>query len=133
MYELMYNLFVNAKHEPSGLRAKNLNTIEEVPDAEELPEDEAGTSDALERAVVLKLNGGLGTSMMKRVMKQNRMPGVAELMEMAKDLGVQFIACTTTLGLMGISKDTLIEGVDQFAGVSTYLAEAKDAQVNLFI
>ena len=77
--------------------------------------------------------GGLGTSMMKRVMKQNRMPGVAELMEMAKDLGVQFIACTTTLGLMGISKDTLIEGVDQFAAVSTYLAEAKDAQVNLFI
>ena len=77
--------------------------------------------------------GGLGTSMMKRVMKQNRMPGVQELMEMAKDLDVRFIACTTTLGLMGISKDTLIEGVDEFAGVSTYLAEAKDAQVNLFI
>jgi hypothetical protein len=33
MYELMYNLFVNAKHEPSGLRAKNLNTIDEVPDS----------------------------------------------------------------------------------------------------
>ena len=76
---------------------------------------------------------GMGTRMMKRVMKQNRMPGVAELMEMAKDLGVKFIACTTTLGLMGISKDTLIEGVDQFAGVSTYLAEAKQSQVNLFI
>ncbi len=76
---------------------------------------------------------GLGTRAMKLVMKQNRMPGVPELMEMAKDLGVQFIACTTTLGLMGITKDTLIDGVDQFAGVSTYLAEAKDAQVNLFI
>lgn len=76
---------------------------------------------------------GLGTRMMKRVMKQHRMPGVPELMEMAKDLGVNFIACTTTLGLMGISKDTLMDGVDQLAGVSTYLAEAKDAQVNLFI
>jgi len=51
----------------------------------------------------------------------------------AKDLGVTFIACTTTLGLMGITKDTLVDGVDQLAGVSTYLAEAKDAQVNLFI
>ena len=30
MYELLYNLFVNAKHEPSGLRAKNINTIDEV-------------------------------------------------------------------------------------------------------
>jgi peroxiredoxin family protein len=76
---------------------------------------------------------GLGSRMMKLVMKQNRMPGVPELMETAKDLGVKFIACTTTLGLMGISKDTLVEGVDQLAGVSTYLAEAKDAQVNLFI
>jgi peroxiredoxin family protein len=77
--------------------------------------------------------GGLGTRMMKLVMKQNRMPGVPELMEMAKDLGVRFIACTTTLGLMGITKDTLLEGIDEFAGVSTYLAEAKHAQVNLFI
>ena len=76
---------------------------------------------------------GLGTRAMKLVMKQNRMPGVPELMEMAKELGVRFIACTTTLGLMGITKDTLIDGVDQFAGVSTYLAEAKDSQVNLFI
>ena len=76
---------------------------------------------------------GLGTRMMKRVMQQHRMPDVPELMEVAKDLGVTFIACTTTLGLMGITKDTLVDGVDQLAGVSTYLAEAKDAQVNLFI
>ena len=76
---------------------------------------------------------GLGTRMMKLVMKQNRMPGIAELREMALDLGVRFIACTTTLGLMGITKDTLIGEVDQFAGVSTYLAEAREAQVNLFI
>jgi peroxiredoxin family protein len=77
--------------------------------------------------------GGLGTKMMQKVMKQNRMPGVPELMETAMDLGVRFIACTTTMGLMGISKDTLIEGIDQFAGVTTYLAEAKQGSVNLFI
>jgi peroxiredoxin family protein len=76
---------------------------------------------------------GLGTKMMQKVMKQNRMPGVPELMETALDLGVRFIACTTTMGLMGITKDTLIEGVDQFAGVTTYLAEAKQGNVNLFI
>jgi hypothetical protein len=33
MYELMYNLFVTAGHTPSGLRAKNINTIDEVPDS----------------------------------------------------------------------------------------------------
>jgi peroxiredoxin family protein len=77
--------------------------------------------------------GGLGTKMMQKVMKQNRMPGVPELMETAMDLGVRFIACTTTMGLMGIGKETLIEGIDQFAGVTTYLAEAKQGSVNLFI
>jgi peroxiredoxin family protein len=77
--------------------------------------------------------GGLGTRMMRIVMKQNKMPGVPELMETAMDLGVRFIACTTTMGLMGISKETLIDGIDQFAGVTTYLAEAKQGSVNLFI
>ncbi len=76
---------------------------------------------------------GLGTKMMQVVMKKNRMPGVPELMDMALDLGVRFIACTTTMGLMGITKDTLIDGIDQFAGVTTYLAEAKQGSVNLFI
>ena len=77
--------------------------------------------------------GGLGTTMMKKVMKDNRMPGIPELMETAQDLWVKMIACTTTLGLMGISKDTLIEGIDQLAGVSTYLNEARHGSINLFI
>ena len=71
--------------------------------------------------------------MMKKVMKDNRMPGVPELIQTALDLDVKLIACTTTLGLLGISKETLIDGIDQLAGVSTYLAEAKDGAVNLFI
>lgn len=77
--------------------------------------------------------GGMGATMMKKVMRANHMPDVPELIETAQDLGVTMIACTTTLGLLGISKETLIDGVDQLAGVSTYLAEAKQGSVNLFI
>jgi hypothetical protein len=33
MYELLYNLFVTSGYKPSGLRAKNVNTIGEVPDS----------------------------------------------------------------------------------------------------
>ena len=47
--------------------------------------------------------GGMGTAMMKKVMKDNRMPGVPELIQTALDLDVKLIACTTTLGLLGIS------------------------------
>lgn len=76
---------------------------------------------------------GAGTFMMKKVMKQSKMPAIPELMDIAQELGVKFIACTTTMGLLGITKDTLIDSVDQYAGVATYLAEAKNGSVNLFI
>jgi hypothetical protein len=33
MYELLYNLFVTSGYKPSGLRAKNVNSIDEVPDS----------------------------------------------------------------------------------------------------
>jgi hypothetical protein len=33
MYEMFYNLFVTARYQPTGLRAQNLNTIDEVPDS----------------------------------------------------------------------------------------------------
>lgn len=77
--------------------------------------------------------GGLGAWMMKKVMARNKMPAIPELMETARDLGVRMIACTTTMGLLGVTKDTLIDGIDQLAGVSTYLNEARQGSVNLFI
>jgi hypothetical protein len=33
LYEMFYNLFVTARYKPTGLRAKNINTIDEVPDS----------------------------------------------------------------------------------------------------
>ncbi len=76
---------------------------------------------------------GLGTWMMKRLMKDINFPQLEELMSMAKEMGVKFIACTTSMGIMGISKEAFIPEVDSFAGVATYLAEAKEGKVNLFI
>jgi peroxiredoxin family protein len=76
---------------------------------------------------------GSGTWMMKRLMKDVKFPQLEELMAMAREMGVKFIACTTTMGIMGIGKEALILEVDSFAGVATYLAEAEEAKVNLFI
>jgi len=76
---------------------------------------------------------GMGTWMMKRLMKDVNFPQLEELMGMAKGMGVKFIACTTSMGIMGISKEAFIPQVDSFAGVATYLAEAKESRVNLFI
>lgn len=76
---------------------------------------------------------GMGTWMMKQLMKDVNFPQLDELMAMAKGMGVKFIACTTSMGMMGISKEAFIPEVDSFAGVATYLAEAKEGKVNLFI
>ncbi len=80
---------------------------------------------------------GLGTGMMKQLMKESHMPSLDELMTMAKSMGVKFIACTTSCGIMGIDvKDPVVfntDLIDTFAGAATYLGEATDSQVNLFL
>jgi UTP--glucose-1-phosphate uridylyltransferase len=49
--------------EVGQLPESEIAPVDELPDAAELPADEEGTRDALARTVVIKLNGGLGTSM----------------------------------------------------------------------
>jgi peroxiredoxin family protein len=77
--------------------------------------------------------GGMGKSMMLQLMKDINFPQVDELMRTSKDFGVKFIACTTTMGMMGIGKDAFIPEVDSFAGVATYISEARESKINLFI
>lgn len=76
---------------------------------------------------------GLGKWMMGRLMKDTRSPSVQEMVTMAHQAGVKFIACTNSMATMGIGKDAFIPEVDTFAGVATYLGDAREARVNLFI
>ncbi len=78
---------------------------------------------------------GLGTWMMKRLMKETNMPSIDEYITMAKDMGVKLIACTTTCGVMGIppEMDTFRSEVESLAGAATFLGEARKSQVTLFI
>jgi len=45
------------------LAESEIEPVSELPDAEELPDDPGDARDALDRTVIVKLNGGLGTSM----------------------------------------------------------------------
>ncbi len=76
---------------------------------------------------------GLGTGMMKRVMKKERMPALEELISMAASQGVRFVACTTSIKMMGLTEGDFIPEVTEFAGAASYLNEATESQVNLFI
>jgi len=80
-----------------------------------------------------KMNfGGMGTAMMKDIMRKKKVSSLPELITSAQDMGVKFIACTMSMDVMGIKKEEIIDGVE-FAGVATYLGEADNANVNLFI
>ncbi len=80
-----------------------------------------------------KMNfGGMGAKMMKMVMKQQNVTSLEELIATAKEQGIKMVACTMSMGVMGFKEEELIDGLE-FAGVASYLGEADEANVNLFI
>jgi len=80
-----------------------------------------------------KMNfAGMGVPMMKKVMKAAGAMSLEELLAAAQEQGVKFVACTMTMDMLGFKKEELIDGVE-FAGVTAYLAEADEANVNLFV
>jgi NADPH-dependent 2,4-dienoyl-CoA reductase/sulfur reductase-like enzyme/peroxiredoxin family protein/rhodanese-related sulfurtransferase/TusA-related sulfurtransferase len=80
-----------------------------------------------------KMNmGGLGTAMIKDIMRKKNVLSLPELMETAKKGGVRLVACSMTMDLMGIKQEELIDGVE-LGGVAAYLDKAGSAGVNLFI
>ena len=76
---------------------------------------------------------GLGTWMMKRLMKDINYPSIDEFITMAKGMGVKLIACTTTGGVMGLSEGAFRSEVDSMAGAAYFLGEARESKVALFI
>lgn len=87
----------------------------------------------VDKLKISKLNmGGMGTAMMKKIMREKNVNSLEDLIKNALDNGVKIIACTMSMDIMGITKDELIDGVD-FAGVGTYLGDAEESNVNLFI
>lgn len=80
-----------------------------------------------------KMNfGGMGAKMMKIVMRQQNIASLPDLIQTAREQGIKMIACTMSMDVMGIREEELMDGLE-YAGVATYLGEADEANVNLFI
>ena len=72
------------------------------------------------------------TGMMKRWMRRSSMPELDEFLEMARELDVTLFACSTTMGVMGVDEEDLIDGC-QIAGAAAFLDYAASADVQLFV
>ena len=80
-----------------------------------------------------KMNmAGMGTAMMKRIMNDKSIDSLEDMMKKAMENGVRIIACSMSMDVMGIHKEELIDGVE-IGGVGTYLGDAEESNVNLFI
>ena len=85
------------------------------------------------RLKLSKMNmGGMGTAMMKGIMKDKNIDSLETMMKKAMENGVKIIACSMSMDVMGIRPEELIDGVE-IGGVGTYLGDAEESDVNLFI
>lgn len=75
---------------------------------------------------------GMGTAMMKHVMKTKGVESLPELMGAARAGGARLVACTMSMDVMGIKREELIDGLE-LGGVAAFLGEADESNVTLFV
>jgi peroxiredoxin family protein len=76
---------------------------------------------------------GMGTGMMQKFMKNSRLPSLDEFIQMAKDMGVKMVPCSTSCGIMGIQENAFREETGSMVGAAYFLNEARQSKVTLFI
>jgi peroxiredoxin family protein len=76
---------------------------------------------------------GLGTWMMKKLMKESKYPSIDEFIKMAQEMGIKMVPCSTSCSLLGVPDDAFRGGIMDQAGAAYFLGQAKDSKVTLFI
>jgi peroxiredoxin family protein len=78
--------------------------------------------------------GGMGTAMMKALMKKKNVASLDQMLELAGELGVRIVICEMSMDLMGFKREEMIEYPDlMFGGVAKFLEEAGSSRIQLFI
>mgnify|MGYP000244229525 FL=1 len=75
---------------------------------------------------------GIGSKMMRFLMKKKKIDSLESLIAQAREQEVEFIACTMSMDVMGVKKEELLDDVT-LGGVATYLERTEEANLNLFI
>ncbi|MGI5853574.1 MAG: DsrE/DsrF/DrsH-like family protein [Bacillota bacterium] len=88
-----------------------------------------------EQAGLSQMNfAGAGSSLIKMLMDQKGSDTLPDLMQMAMERSIQFIACEASMQILGIKREELLDYQHLQVGcVKTYLAAANGARLNLFI
>jgi len=74
----------------------------------------------------------MATWMMKRWMKSANMPSIQDLLDICIASGVELIPCSTTIGVMQVNQEDLLDGLE-CSGAAAFLDYAADADVTIFV
>ena len=89
----------------------------------------------LEKGPLSKMNMfGLGKWMVKQKMKKAGVASLEKLLQDFKELGGKILACDMTMDIMGVKKEDLRDDlIEDYCGVGTYMREAMESNLTLFI
>ena len=76
--------------------------------------------------------GGMGAKMIRGVMKNKNVDSLEDLIKLAQSNGVELIACSMSMDVMGIKESELIDGV-KLGGAAAMIANAEESDMSLFI
>lgn len=75
---------------------------------------------------------GMGPKFFHHLMKVHNVESLPSLIEVAEEMGIRMVACQMSMGIMGIREEELREGLE-YGGVATYLGDATDSKMTLFV
>lgn len=76
---------------------------------------------------------GMGPWMMGTLARQQRNASPKELLQIAQEMGVEFIPCQMTMDMFGLTRDDLIEGMSDPVGAATVIGLMSEGSAPLFI
>ena len=77
--------------------------------------------------------GGIGRWMFKKMMVNKNVTLLPELRQTMIDLGVHFLGCKTSMDVMEINREDLIDEVEGIVGAATMVEKAAKSDVHFFI
>jgi peroxiredoxin family protein len=77
--------------------------------------------------------GGAGPKMMRTIAKRHKVAPPEELIGIARELGVKLAPCQMTMDLMGLTRDDLIDGIEEPLGAAAAMSAMQRSKINLFI
>jgi len=77
---------------------------------------------------------GMGPLMIKMLMKKQNVMSLDTMFKEAGELGIEITVCEMSMGLMGFKKEEMIDYPNlRFAGAATFVADAGESSIQLFI